>query len=48
MKISIIIVTYNGMQWLERCLASIPKKYDVVIVDNNSTDTTVQFIEQNY
>ena len=47
-KVSIIIVTYNGMKWLEQCLASIPKKYKIIIVDNHSTDETVQFIEQNY
>ncbi|SHI37790.1 Glycosyltransferase, GT2 family [Mesonia phycicola] len=46
--LSVIIVTYNGMKWLAKCLASIPKEYNMVIVDNNSTDTTVQFIEQNY
>ena len=46
--LSVIIVTYNGMQWLERCLASVPKSYELVIVDNHSTDDTVAFIEENY
>lgn len=48
MKISIIIVTYNGMKWISKCLASIPTEFSVIIVDNNSTDTTVEFILQNY
>jgi len=46
--LSVIIVTYNGMQWLERCLASVPTSYELVIVDNHSTDGTVAFIEENY
>jgi len=48
MNISIIIVTYNGMQWIEKCLNSISSKYEIVVVDNNSTDNTVSFIEENY
>ncbi|GGZ53398.1 glycosyltransferase family 2 protein [Mesonia mobilis] len=48
MIVSVIIVTYNGMQWLERCLASVPESYELVIVDNHSTDDTVAFIEENY
>ncbi|REE24453.1 GT2 family glycosyltransferase [Winogradskyella pacifica] len=43
----IIIVTYNGMQWLEKCLKSCTN-YPVIIVDNASTDETVSFIETNY
>ena len=48
MNVSVVIVTYNGMTWLERCLASIPSVYNVVVVDNNSTDGTVNYIEANY
>lgn len=47
MKNSIVIVTYNGIPWLEKCLDSC-KFYDVVVVDNASTDETVSFIEANY
>ncbi len=46
-KIFIIIVTYNGMEWLPKCLAS-TKPYPVIIVDNNSTDGTFSFVEKNY
>lgn len=48
MKVYIVIVTYNGMQWLPKCLASIPDQYSVVVIDNNSTDNTVHYIEQNF
>jgi GT2 family glycosyltransferase len=43
-----IIVTYNGMKWIERCLRSIHNQSHVIIVDNNSTDGTVEFIESNF
>jgi GT2 family glycosyltransferase len=43
----IIIVTYNGAQWIRQCLDSC-LGYNVIVVDNNSTDETVSFIEANY
>lgn len=48
MKISIVIVTYNGMKWLAKCLASIPSGYEIIVVDNNSTDETCTFIKDQY
>ena len=46
-KVFIIIVTYNGLQWLEKCLNStIP--YPVIIIDNHSTDGTPGFVKDNY
>lgn len=47
-KIYVIIVTYNGMQWIEKCLKSIHSKYNIVVIDNKSTDNTVSFIQANY
>jgi len=47
-SISIIIVSYNGISWLPTTLASIPDKYHVIVIDNNSTDETVNFIKANY
>ncbi len=47
-KIYIIIVTYNGMEWLQKSLASIPKKYETIIVDNNSSDGTIKYIKENF
>ena len=44
----IIIVTYNAMQWLSKTLSSIPAEFSVVIVDNNSSDKTLDFINNNY
>ncbi len=47
-SISIIIVSYNGISWLSKTLGSIPDKYPVIVVDNNSSDETVNFIKANY
>ncbi len=48
--ISIIIVTYNSSQFIGNCLDSISaqtsKEFEVVIIDNNSTDETVEIIKQ--
>lgn len=35
------------MQWIKQCLNSC-KGYDVVVVDNASTDTTVEFVRNNF
>jgi len=43
----IIIVTYNAMPWIHACLSSV-KTYDVVVVDNASTDETVTYIESHF
>lgn len=46
-----IIVTYNGVKWIEKCLNSIKNsKYalKVVIVDNKSTDQTCEIIADKY
>ena len=51
MKILVIIVTYNAMQWAERCFDSLRKSTivpDVFVVDNGSTDETQTYIQHNY
>lgn len=51
MKLLVVIVTYNAMQWAERCFDSMRKstiKPDVFVVDNGSTDGTQEYIQQNY
>ncbi|GAA4267994.1 glycosyltransferase family 2 protein [Hyunsoonleella aestuarii] len=46
-KVSVVIVFYNGMKWLPKCLRSCDP-YNVIAVDNNSTDGTVSFIKENF
>lgn len=51
MKVSVIIVSYNFEKWIERCLGSLRRStypVSVIVVDNGSTDRTVQIIEKNY
>lgn len=47
MNLYIVIATYNAMPWISKCLAR-TKSYPVIIIDNNSTDGTVDFIKKNY
>lgn len=47
----VIVVTFNGMKWLEKCLSSVNNssvKADLFIIDNGSTDNSIKFIKQNY
>lgn len=48
MKVSIIIPNYNGAALLEACLESISKQsyttYDVVVIDNGSTDKSSEVL----
>lgn len=51
MKIIVIIVTWNGIKWLEDCFEAIKKSsypVDTIVIDNGSTDSTVSFIKKNY
>ena len=50
-KVAIIIVTWNGMKWIDKCLSSIRQSclpVTVFLVDNNSTDGTQSYISKNY
>jgi len=50
--VSIIILQYNGTEMLDKCLKSLAKtkykKYELIIVDNKSSDNSVEFIKKNY
>ena len=51
MKVLTIIVTYNGMKWLDRCLGSLRTSSvpsDVLVVDNGSTDGSPAYIQENF
>lgn len=52
-KLSIIIVNYNGEKYIENCINSIHKycssvDYEIIIIDNNSTDNSVDLIKDYY
>ncbi len=50
--VSIIIVNYNGKPLLEQCLSSLMKidypKFEIILVDNNSTDDSLEFVKNNF
>lgn len=46
-----IIVTFNAMKWVDRCLTSLEEvkvDHDVFVVDNLSTDGTQDYIKKHY
>lgn len=47
----VIIVTYKGQRWYERCFGSLLKSdmpINVVVVDNASNDGTIEYIRTHY
>lgn len=52
-QLSVIIVNYNGIQFLENCLISLQEKlkminHEVVVIDNNSADNSCPYIKKNF
>jgi len=49
-KASVVIVTYNHEDYVKDCLSSvlINDPSEVIVVDNGSTDRTVELIEENF
>lgn len=48
-KVLILIVTYNGIEWIQTCLNSVcTLGYDIMVVDNASTDGTIEIIKERY
>jgi len=51
-KVSIIIVNWNGKHLLKNCLTSVFNQtypnYEVVLVDNASTDGSVEYVKKNF
>lgn len=50
--ISVVIPNYNGLNYLPNCISSLYnqslKPGEIIIVDNNSTDGSLEFIKENY
>ena len=48
-KIFVIIVTYNGSKWIEKCISSVMNSsylLEIIAIDNNSDDDTVSILKQ--
>jgi len=50
--VSIIIVNFNGKKNLENCLNSLLKidypNYEIILVDNNSSDDSIVYVKNNF
>ncbi|MDH3611069.1 MAG: glycosyltransferase family 2 protein [Nitrosopumilus sp.] len=50
--VSIVIVNYNGQNLLEKCLISINhsnyKNFEIILVDNNSSDDSINYVKNNF
>jgi GT2 family glycosyltransferase len=51
-KVSLIIVNYNGLAYLDTCLSSVLNQpydnYELIIVDNASSDGSLEYMRQKY
>ena len=45
--VSVVVVAYNALPWIEQCLASVAG-YETVVVDHGSTDGTVAFVREKF
>jgi len=52
MKVSVIILTYNAIEYIDQCIKSILNQtfrdFKILVVDNASDDGTVEHIKRNY
>jgi len=51
-KVSVIVVNFNGMHYLETCLRSLLNQsypdFEVILVDNSSSDGSVDYVRQRF
>ena len=45
--VSVVVVSYNALPWIEQCLDSVAG-YETVVVDNGSSDGTVAFVREKF
>jgi GT2 family glycosyltransferase len=46
-EVSAVVVTYDALPWIERCLASVAG-CETVVVDNGSSDGTVELVRERF
>src|SRR5205085_1485667 len=44
---SVVVVTFNALPWLERCLESV-RGHETIVVDHGSTDGTVELVRDRF
>ena len=45
--VSVVVVTYNALPWIERCLESV-RAYETIVVDHGSTDGTLELVRRRF
>src|SRR5207244_1080421 len=45
--VAVVVVTLNGLPWLEPCLESV-RGYETVLVDHGSTDGTIGLVRERF
>ena len=45
--VTAVVVTYNGLPWIERCLESVAG-VETIVVDHGSTDGTVELVRERF
>ena len=45
--VSVVVVTYNALPWLEQCLESV-RGHEVIVVDHGSTDGTLDVVRERF
>jgi len=51
MKLYTVIVSYNAVAWIEKCVGSLRRsslQTEIVVVDNNSSDTTISMLKEQF
>jgi GT2 family glycosyltransferase len=45
--VSVVVVTYNGLPWVERCLESV-RGHEAIVVDHGSSDGTLELVRERF
>ena len=45
--VSVVVVTYNALPWIERCLESV-RGHETIVVDHGSIDGTVELVQRRF
>ena len=46
-RVSVVVVTYNALPWIERCLESV-RGHETIVVDHGSTDGTLELVRERF
>ena len=46
-EVSVVVVTYNAVPWVERCLESV-RGHETIVVDHGSTDGTLELVRERF